>query len=179
MAANTAANGIARGYALDRAGVARLKAAGVRTIYCAADGELPGSKFNLRKGERLAVPDGLRTFGSTRKQMQSAIKLVHSWGATILDIDHGENSRDHCVEMLDRALSHRPLSSRRASELAELSVASKRAKKWPEEKAERAWHDPNVKTIPLFFAMTNWPQSSAYAAFGPRFAYKKRFKKPK
>ena len=164
----TASRIVTRGFAVDQDGVDRLKQHGVRTIYCAADGETL-DKFTLRKGETMSVVDGLRTFGKTRKEIHAAIKLVHSWGATIVDVERNENSRDHCFEMLDRALNHRPLSSDRAAELAELSHAARRAAKWPKDRAKRAWHNPDVKTIKAFVRLTDWPQSSAYAEFGPRF----------
>src|SRR5579859_6203841 len=111
------ASRITRGYGPDRKAVARLKAVGVRTVYCGADGEVPG-KFRLRKGETLGVVDGLRAFGSQRKEMAAAVKLVHSWGATIVDADTGYNSREHGVEMLDAALTPQRLTSEQASAMA-------------------------------------------------------------
>ena len=172
------ASRITRGYGPDRKAVARLKAVGVRTVYCGADGEVPG-KFRLRKGETLGVVDGLRAFGSQRKEMAAAVKLVHSWGATIVDIDHGENSRDHALDMLDRALLSRPLSPEKAAEMAKLSAKVRNKNKWPADRAERKWFDPAIKDPETFTALTGWPESTAYAKFGPRFARTKRPRKQK
>ena len=168
---------VTRGFAVDRAAAARLKAAGVRSIYCAADGELPGKKFQLRAGETLSVVDGLRTFGKTRREMMAAVKMVHSWGAHIVDVDSGENSRDHWVDMLERALTFRSLPIDKAKAMAALSRAVRRERRWHEDRAARAWF--NLVKYPdadVFYEATGWAPSTAYKEFGPRVTVRRRQK---
>jgi len=147
-------------------------------VYCGADGEVPG-KFRLRKGETLGVVDGLRAFGSQRKEMAAAVKLVHSWGATIVDADTGMNSRDDGVEMLDAALTPQRLTSEQASAMAKLMHAKKKDGRAEDSVALRAWHNPNIIDAVQFRELTGWPESTAYAKFGPRFSIAKKQKRRK
>src|ERR1700730_13587256 len=93
------ASGIIRGYARDKKDEARLRAAGVKTIYRADKGETPG-KFKMRKGETLGVVDGLLAFGNAKSDMVAGVKLVHSWGASVRDAETGLCSRSDGAEMM-------------------------------------------------------------------------------
>jgi len=170
MKRRVVATGIARGYAKDEKDSDRLKKAGVRTIYRLDKGEALG-KFKMRDGENLGVVDGLRIFGERRSQIASAIKLIHSWGATVVDAESRENSRDHGIQMLDDALKPRRPTGYMA-ELQERSVKSRlKDGRSPKREALAAWRNPRLK-LKEVLEVTNWPQSTLYNTFGPRFKVK-------
>ena len=43
-------------------------------------------------------------FDRRRRDIGAAVKLVHSWGATVLDVETGRDSRSSGVQMLNDAL---------------------------------------------------------------------------
>lgn len=157
---------ISRGYAASAADEKRLKAAGIKTIYAGYSGEVPG-KFKMRRGELLGVVNGLRAFGDGRREMNAAVKLVHSWGAAIIDIETGLRSDRDGVEML-----HLALSPRRPSAVYQ-DMAAKAARvrvkgRMPKREALIIWRDPKLSVAEALDLMTKWTQGSAYRQLGPR-----------
>jgi hypothetical protein len=153
-------NGIARGFARHAKDEKRLRAAGVKTIYRADKGELPG-KFKMRKGELLGVVDGLLAFGERRSDWTEAEELVHSWGAAIFDIDSKLRSDLNGAKMFSRALTPpRPSDEYRAMQEAGLKVRIKG--RMPEREAIIIWRNPRLSTAEAVALMKGWSQSTAY-----------------
>ena len=174
MSKEPPATKITRGYARDQKDFDRLKAAGVKTIYRADKGETL-DKFRLRAGETLGVVDGLRAFGKHSAKMRDAVKTVHGWGASIVDVDSGLNSRSDGVEMHAKATIPASLMTpERAREMQEASAKKRTDGRWSPADAKRAWHSGAIKDGDEFKALTGWPPSTAYNKFGPRFAVRKR-----
>lgn len=160
---------IVRGYARDQKDAARLKAAGVRTIYSQAEGEMLGERFKMRNGEGLCVVDGLRTFGATRIPISRAVKLVHSWGATIIDAETHKNSRDDGVEMLNEALAPPKPSPEYMAALQEASVDSRVIGRMPKKLAHKVWHgNPTLSNAEVLDLMPGWTETTAYNQLGKR-----------
>jgi len=156
---------ITRGYARNESDSKRLKAAGVKTIYRADKGETL-DRFKMRAGEFLGVVDGLRAFGGKR-DIGQAVKLVHSWGAIVIDAETGLQSRHDGVEMMRQALAPQ-LKPGRAEEMQALSVKSRlNDGRVSERKAKMIWRNLSF-TITEAVELTGWPQSTLYFEFGPR-----------
>src|SRR5882724_9117930 len=137
---NPQASGIVRGYARNEKDEKRLRAAGVtKPIYRADKGEVPG-KFKMRKGETLGIVDGLRAFGDGKGEMVSAVKLVHSWGASISDAETGLCSRRDGAEMMAKALGPK----RPSKDYKEMQAKAARARtkgRMPKRDAQAIWYD--------------------------------------
>lgn len=158
---------ITRGYAATKADKERLAAAGIKTIYRAYDGETL-DRFKMRKGEYLGVVDGLRAFGEGRREMAAAVKLVHSWGATVIDAETGLCSRRDGVEMLHRALSPKGPSAEFAAQMQALAVRERVKGRMPKREALILWRNPRLSTKEAIELMTKWSQSAAYNQLGKR-----------
>lgn len=159
---------IVRGYARDEKDAARLKAAGVRTIYTQPD-EMLGEHFKMRNGEGLGVVDGFRVFGTTRIPITKAVKLVHSWGATIIDAETHKNSRDDGVEMMNEALAPPKFSAEHMAALQEASVDSRVNGRMPKKSAHTIWHGhPTWSNAQVLDLMPGWTETTAYNHLGKR-----------
>jgi len=164
------ANKVARGYARDESDSKRLKAAGVKTIYRADRGETL-DRFRMRNGEFLGVVDGLRAFGG-RREIGKAVKLIHSWGCTVIDAETGLQSRQDGVEMMRQAIAPK-LKPGRAEELQILSAKSRTDDgRLSKRKAEMIWRNRGY-TVEETVELSGWPQATAYHVFGPRFKKRK------
>lgn len=167
---------IVRGFARDEKDENRLLAAGVKTIYRGDKGEILG-KFKMRDKELLGVVDGLRAFGTTRSEMISAVKLMKSWGAAIIDAETKLRSDADGAEMLDDGLTKfhgeakMPGGSRQARLMQTKSVEIRTKGRMPRHEAEIIWKDTGAFTLPQALALMNgWSQSSAYRVLGDRGA---------
>lgn len=161
--------GIVRGYARDKKDAARLKAAGVKTLYIQDEGEVLGESFKMRRGEGLGVVDGLRVFGATRIPIAKAVKLVHSWGATIIDAETQKNSRDDGVEMMNDALAPPKQSPEYMAALQEASVDSRIKGRMPKKQAHKIWHgNPTLSNAEVLDLMPGWTEGTAYNHFDKR-----------
>lgn len=158
------ASAIDRGYARKDADEKRLKAAGVKIVYRGDKGETIG-KFRLRKGERLAVV-GLGAFGESRKAIVDAIDVVHSMGATVMDIEFPKLRSDRDgARMLHIAMTPRRLSPQEAAEMQEKAVAARVAGRMPEIKARRIWFGPG-SVLEKVARCHGWSQRALYNKFG-------------
>jgi hypothetical protein len=161
---------ITRGYARTEHDALRLQAKGVpeSAIYRADKGQRL-DRFRLRKGEYLGVVDGLCAFGEGKKTIGDAVKLIHSWGAIIIDAETEMESRQDGVEMFRIALGPK-IGKLRARELQALAAqARKDDGRMPKRQALAIWRDPRYKTIQEALFVMGWPQATAYAVLGPRF----------
>tara|TARA_R110000868_G_scaffold71029_3_gene208416 strand:- start:5 stop:580 length:576 start_codon:yes stop_codon:yes gene_type:complete len=159
----------ARGYARDKADFARLQAAGLapRAIYRADKGETLG-KFKMRAGELLGVVDGLLALGAGRRAIGAAVKLVHGWGAAVLDVETGCTSTQHGVKMLNAALDP-PKPS--AEYLARITAEKREAwrvknRVMPKAQAFLIWRNPNMSVAEKLALMQGWTKDIAYREFG-------------
>jgi hypothetical protein len=159
--------GIARGYARHERDEKRLRAAGVKTIYRSDKGETLG-KFKMRDGEYLGVVDGLKAFGEGRRDMVAAVKLVHSWGATVIDAETKLCSRRDGAEMLHLALTPRNLSPEHASLMQAKSARARIKGRMPQREALIIWRNPKLSVAEAIDLMTGWTQSTAYNQLGVR-----------
>lgn len=158
---------IARGYAATKTDKERLAAAGIKTIYRAYDGETL-DRFKMRRGEYLGVVNGLRAFGEGRRDMAAAVKIVHSWGATVIDAETGLCSRRDGVEMLHRALSPKGPSAEFAAQMQEASVKARVKGRMGRREALILWRNPKLSTAEAIELMTKWTQATAYKQLGKR-----------
>src|SRR5579871_6158636 len=97
-----------RWYAPNKKAAARLEALGATKmkLYEAEKGET-WDKITMRQGECLGVVDGFRAFGMTKREIHNAVDRFHSQGATILDVETGQDSRTHGPAMFDVATGPR------------------------------------------------------------------------
>lgn len=137
-------------------------------IYRGWKGEEPG-KFKMRDGEFLGVVDGLLAFGHTRRQIGKAVALIHSWGATVLDVETGRDSCRHGVSMLNAALDPPKPSAEYLAQLQEERREAWRQKHrvMPKGKAYPIWRDPVLSLPEKLARMDGWTKDMAYRAFGP------------
>lgn len=160
------ATGIARYLARNGPDEKRLLATGAKIgSICRADkGEAPG-KFGMRKGEYLGVVDGLRAFGETKAEMVAAVKLVHSWDATIKDAETGLCSRRDGAEMMAAALGpKRPSKAYKA--MQERSVRSRIKGRMPMREAQAIWNRADLSIDEKLALMRGWSKFTTYKAFG-------------
>ena len=59
----------------------------------------------MRPGETLAVVDGLRSMGESRRDIAAYVAEIHSWGAVLVDAETGKRSDRDGVEMMAEALA--------------------------------------------------------------------------
>lgn len=158
-----------RGYARNEKDAVRLEASGLtsRQIYRADNGHALG-KFKMRKGESLGVVDGLLAFGKGRRDMDAAVKLVHSWGATVLDVETGMNSRANGVEMMNLALNPPKPSPEYMAQLARDRFAKKRKGAMPIREATIVWRNPKLSVAEAIDLMHGWKAATAYKHLGKR-----------
>lgn len=123
-------------------------------------------KFRMREGEYLGVLDGLRGFGGKR-EIRAAVKRVHSFKAAILDIETGEDSCTHGVEMFDKATKPRRRSLDEYRAEREKLDDKRRKRRGMKTKAEAYidWHNPNL-TVEEKVERTGWSRAALYDAFG-------------
>lgn len=162
---NPQASGIIRGYARNAGDEKRLRAAGVtKPVYRADKGEKPG-KFKMRRGEVLGVVDGLRAFGDAKGDMVAAVKLVHSWGATIRDAETGLCSRRDGAEMMANALGpKRP--SKDFQEMQAKAAKSRVKGRMPMREAQAIWRDSKLSVAEKLELMRGWSKFAAYNELG-------------
>lgn len=157
----------ARWYAPDQKAESRLLAAGADTrhIYRAWKGEVPG-KFKMRRGEYLGVVDGLRAFGPGKKAIKEAVDAIHADGASVLDIETGQDSRNDGVAMATEASSPRKLSPEARRLMGEEQAEKHRKKNGQMLKREAyaVWKNPNL-SVEEKAEITRWSKSALYAAF--------------
>lgn len=160
---------VSRGLARNEKDEKRLRAAGVtKPIYRMDKGEELG-RFKMRKGESLGVVDGLRIFGEAKRDMIWAVKLVHSWGARIIDVETGLCSGKDGAEMVINALAPR----RPSEEYRRMQAAGVRERvkgRMPQHEALKIWRNPNLSVKEAISLMTKWSQATAYLQLGKRDA---------
>lgn len=161
----------ARGYARDQKDAKRLEESGLlpRQIYRADKGEAL-SKFKMRQDEFLGVVDGLLAFGKGRRVIDAAVKLVHSWGATVLDVETGRNSRASGVQMMNEALDPPKPSPEYMAELARQRAATRRKEQgmMAEREALIIWRNPKFSVAEAIDLMHGWRPANAYKVLGKR-----------
>jgi len=142
-----------------------------RKIYRADEGQTLG-KFKMRKGEFLGVVNGLRglVIGDSKKAIDEAVDKVHGWGATVLDIETGFDSRTHGVKMFRLAFAPKGPAPEIARDMQAASVQSRREGQMPIAKAENIWDDPRYHTVPHALEAMGWAPATAYKYFGPRYS---------
>jgi len=160
-----------RGYARHEKDAKRLEAAGLlpRQIYRADKGQTL-DKFKMRPGEYLGVVDGLLAFGSGRRAIGLAVKLVHSWGAAVLDVETGCISTQHGVKMLNAAIDPPKPSKEYMAELAR-EKAEKRRKElgvMAVREATIIWRNPKLSVKEAIDLMHGWKPANAYKVLGKR-----------
>src|ERR1700675_1428147 len=98
-----------RAYARNERDKRRLIAPGFtkKSIYREDRGDEQFGKWKMRKGETLAVVNGLLAFGSNRKAMMAALDTVAEWGAVIVDVEEQFRSDKHAAKLLDLGLRKR------------------------------------------------------------------------
>ena len=154
---------VARGFARNSADERRLKTAGVKTIYRADKGEMPG-KFKMRRGELLGVVDGLLAFGTAKRDWTAAEKLVHSWGAVIFDVETKLRSDQNGATMFDYALRpRRPSETYQAMQAASVEKRTKDGRVG-KRAAERIWRNQRL-SVKEKVDLTGWPQATLYNTF--------------
>lgn len=157
-----------RGYAPDKKALARLMAAGLpkTKVYEADKGET-WDKFTMRQGEYLGVVDGFRAFGGKR-DMLKAVKRFHDNGATILDVETGQDSRAHGPAMHDDATKPRNPSSEYQRLTRDERADARRLKNEQMTKlqAHAVWFNPRLTTAEKE-AITKWSRAALYKVFGP------------
>lgn len=160
-----------RGYARHEKDAKRLEAAGLlpRQIYRADKGQTL-DKFKMRPGEFLGVVDGLLAFGKGRRAIDAAVKLVHSWGATVLDVETGRNSRDSGVQMLNEALDPPKPSPEYMAELARQKAVQRRKDNgvMGAREATIIWRNPKFSVAEAIDLMHGWKAANAYKVLGRR-----------
>ena len=158
-----------RWFAPDEKAEKRLIALGAPKghIYRGWKGELPG-KFKMRDGEYLGVVDGLRAFGRTKRPCVAAVKLIHSWGATVLDCETGQDSCRNGVEMLDDVLKPPQLSPEYQARVNEERKEAWRAKHkiMPKHQAYAIWRHATMSVDEKLDLMHGWTRQTAYNEFG-------------
>lgn len=161
----------ARGYARNDKDAARLEAAGLtpRQIYRADKGQTL-NKFKMRDGEALGVVDGLLAFGKGRRDIGAAVKLVHSWGAAVLDVETGRISTHHGVQMLNDALDPPKPSPEYMAEIARQRAATRRKDNgvMAIREATIIWRNPKFSVAEAIDLMPGWRPANTYKVLGKR-----------
>jgi hypothetical protein len=160
-----------RGYARHEKDAKRLEAAGLlpRQIYRADKGQALG-KFKMRTGEFLGVVDGLLAFGKCRRDIGAAVKLVHSWGAAVLDVETWCISTQHGVKMLNAALDPPKPSPEYMAELARQKAEKRRKDNgvMGNREATIIWRNPKFSVAEAIDLMPGWRPATAYKVLGKR-----------
>lgn len=165
-----------RGFARNSADEKRLRTAGVAKIY-RGDNEFEAfGRWKMRRGEGLAVVDGFRAFGATRKAMMAGVRKVHAWGAVVVDAETGERSDRNGAEMLDRGLSKHASETRaptpgQAREMQRRSVKARAAgapDRVPAREAAYAWRHSPTSSNEQIAEQTGWAWRTLYNKYGPR-----------
>lgn len=168
--AKTVPNAV-RGYARNDKDAARLEAAGLapRQIYRADKGQTL-NKFKMRDGEALGVVDGLLAFGKGRRDIGAAVKLVHSWGAAVLDVETGRISTQHGVQMLNDALDPPKPSPEFMAEIARQRAEKRRRDNgvMGVREATIIWRNPKFSVAEAIDLMPGWRAANAYKVLGKR-----------
>ena len=156
-----------RWYAPDLKTENRLLASGAvqKYIYRGDRDERP-DKIKLRAGECLGIVGGLRTFGG-KVAIKKVLKYFHDQGVTILDVETGQDSRTHGVEMFDAATGPRRQSSEYNRMMAVQRSDAYRKKHGMASKgeAQKTWHTPGL-SVSEKMTLTGWSRGALYAAFG-------------
>jgi hypothetical protein len=160
---------IIRGFARTEKDEARLLACGVpdKAIYRAYRDQ-PFETVMLKSGDELHVVDGFRAISSGRTAIVAAYKRVHDMGATIVDAETKQNSREHGVEMLDEALKPKKPSAEHMRMMQAKAAELKRQERISESAAQKFWRNSKLSVQEALELMTGWTQSAAYKVFGPR-----------
>ncbi len=156
-----------RWYAPDLKSENRLAALGVdrKYVYRGDNGEVP-SKISLRAGECLGIVGGLRTFGG-KVAIKKVLKRFHDQGATVVDIETGQDSRAHGGDMFDAATGPVRQSSEYAR-LMRIHHSEERRKKHgmaSRGEAEKTWKTPGL-SVAEKQDITGWSRAALYDAFG-------------
>jgi hypothetical protein len=116
--------------------------------------------------EALGVIDGLRAFGGLR-DIKKAITRFHGHGAVIVDIDTGQDSLTHGVDMFDAATGPRKFSAEYSKALQDERADKRRNKKGQMSRhdAQAIWLNPKLKTAEKA-KLTRWSRAALYDAFG-------------
>lgn len=165
------------GYAPDAKAEGRLRAAGVRTIYLEGRNSESLSRIVMRRGEFLGVVDGYRAFGKTHREIAAALDPIHKIGATVIDVETGQNSRDHGHKMFSDALSP-PKPSAEHMQMMSKAAAKRLKGRMPKAEALVIWRNPKLSTSEAIDLMKGWKQATAYNQLGKRFAITGRRPKP-
>lgn len=135
-------------------------------IYRGWKNEVPG-RFHMRAGEYLGVLDGLRAFGTGKRAVNNAVAAIHEDGATILDIETGQDSRTHGVAMANEASRPRKLSPE-----AQRLLSVERAEKYRQKngmmlltEAYKVWWNAQL-SVAEKMEITRWSKSALYNEFG-------------
>jgi hypothetical protein len=125
-------------------------------------------RVKMRAGESLGVVDGLRAFGKTKRPVKQAVAHFHAQGATIVDIESGEDSRTHGIAMLDDIERAAKPSAAYLAQLEEERREAWRQKHrvMPKEKAYTIWRHPTMKVYEKLDLMHGWTKDVAYREFG-------------
>ena len=159
-----------RWYAPDQKAADRLLALGAteRGLYRGDKGQIPG-KFKMRPGEFLGVVDGYRAFGGGIRAITKAVDLIHKNGATVLDVETGQDSRTHGHILASEATSPRRQSAeykrKMADEKAEKRLESKSG--MTKHEIEIEWKKPGIMSADERAKYLRIPRATLYAKFGP------------
>ena len=160
-----------RGYARNEKDAKRLEAGGLlpRQIYRADKGQTL-DKFKMRPGEFLGVVDGLLAFGSGRRAIGLAVKLIHSWGARALDVETGKDTCNHGVQMLNTAIDPPKPSKEYMAEMARLKAEKRRKDTgvMAIREATIIWRNPKLSVNEAIDLMHGWKPANAYKVLGKR-----------
>lgn len=155
-----------------------LRAAGVERFYRegVAGQTLEVAVRALRGDELLECAAGMRSLGSSRKEIMEALALIKKKGRVIVDPETKERSDRDGAEMLDRALAKIRYELTMPSEQFAKEIGSKggkaRAKKFkagrmPENTARSKWLDRSIRTNrEALLQMPGWSMETAYRFFG-------------
>jgi len=140
-----------------------------RQIYRADKGQTL-DKFKMRQGECLGVVDGLLAFGPGRRAMGAAVKLVHGWGATVLDVETLIDSRNNGVLMLNTAIDPPKPSKEYMAELARQRAIKRREANgvMGAREATVIWRNPKFSVKEAIDLMAGWKPATAYKVLGRR-----------
>lgn len=166
---------VARGYARHAKDEKRLIAAGVKpsAIYLEGRGAERLERIKMRPGEALGVVDGLRPLGDNRRDIAAAVRLIHSWGAQVVDVETGKRSADDGVDMLDEALARihgeRVMPSAKiAKEMQAKSVKARTKGRMGQREALVIWRKPELTVGEALMQMRGWSAGTAYRELGKR-----------
>ncbi len=165
---------IHRAYARNERDEKRLVAAGVPTkrIYREDRGVEQWGNWKMRKGERLGVVNGLLAFGTNRRAMMAALDKVASWGAIIVDVETGYDSRNGSAKLLDLGLAKRhgeqAMKPGQAEAMNAASIAARTKGRMPMRSALVHWRNPELTAKQALKRMRGWSRGVAYKQLGKR-----------